>query len=152
MAESSAGQLRELYRELILDHARRPRHFGRPEHYTHEAEGVNPLCGDKLHLYFRVEDGEVRDAAFEGSGCAISMASASLLTETVAGQSEADALDAADGIQAMLRGEDAGAGLGKLEALAGVRDFPSRVKCASLAWHALRAALTRHEGKVSTES
>lgn len=152
MAESSAGQLRELYRELILDHARRPRHFGRPEQYTHEAEGVNPLCGDKLHLYFRVEDGEVQDAAFEGSGCAISMASASLLTETVAGQSEADALDAADGIQAMLRGEDAGAGLGKLEALAGVRDFPSRVKCASLAWHALRAALTRHEGKVSTES
>ncbi|WP_405233521.1 Fe-S cluster assembly sulfur transfer protein SufU [Lentisalinibacter salinarum] len=152
MAESSAGQLRELYRELILDHARRPRHFGRPEHYTHEAEGVNPLCGDKLHLYVRVEDGEVRDAAFEGSGCAISMASASLLTETVAGQSEAEALDAADGIQAMLRGEDAGAALGKLEALAGVRDFPSRVKCASLAWHALRAALTRHEGKVSTES
>jgi nitrogen fixation NifU-like protein len=152
VAESSAGQLRELYRELILDHARRPRHFGRPERYTHEAEGVNPLCGDKLHLYFRVEDGEVRDAAFEGSGCAISMASASLLTETVSGHSEAEALDAADGIQAMLRGEDAGAGLGKLEALAGVRDFPSRVKCASLAWHALRAALTRHEGKVSTES
>jgi len=152
VAESSPGQLRELYRELILDHARRPRHFGRPEHYTHEAEGVNPLCGDKLHLYFRGEDGEVREAAFEGSGCAISMASASLLTETVAGHSEAEALDTAVGIQAMLRGEDAGAGLGKLEALAGVREFPSRVKCASLAWHALRAALAKHEGKVSTES
>lgn len=152
MQERSTEQLRELYRELILDHARQPRHFGRPEHYTHEAEGINPLCGDKLHLYFRVEEGRVCDAGFEGSGCAISMASASLLTETVTGHSEAEALEAAAGMQAMLRGESTGAGLGKLEALAGVRDFPSRVKCASLAWHALRAALTRHEGKVSTES
>ncbi|HKL63262.1 MAG TPA: SUF system NifU family Fe-S cluster assembly protein [Woeseiaceae bacterium] len=152
MQERSTGQLRELYRELILDHARHPRHFGRPERYTHEAQGINPLCGDKLHLYFRVEQGEVRDAGFEGSGCAISMASASLLTETVTGHSEAEALEAAAGMQAMLRGEATGAGLGKLEALTGVRDFPSRIKCASLAWHALRAALTRHEGKVSTES
>lgn len=151
MALRNGDSLRELYRELILDHARHPRHFGRPERYTHEAGGVNPLCGDKLHLYLRVEDGEIRDVAFEGSGCAISMASASLLTEVVADRDESSAIGVAGEVQAMLLGEGAGEGLGKLQALAGVREFPSRVKCASLAWHALRAALERTGAEVSTE-
>jgi nitrogen fixation NifU-like protein len=163
-------ELRELYRELILDHAKNPRHFGKIDAATHAAEGVNPLCGDKLKLYFTVdESGRIADARFEGSGCAISVASASLLTDTVIGLDTDRALkyfttmvqrlahaghrngnrngDIARGRSELLDDID----LGKLRALEGVRDFPSRVKCATLAWHALNSALLGKSRPVSTE-
>lgn len=154
-----SDDLRELYRELILDHARSPRHFGRLEDATHSAEGVNPLCGDKLKMYLRVdEDGRIGDARFEGSGCAISVASASLLTETVIGQTRERALQYfAAMVRRLASRGDAGAphapdlDLGKLEALEGVKDFPTRVKCATLAWHALNSALEDGGEIVSTE-
>lgn len=148
--------VRELYRDLILDHARNPRHFGKLDHTTHSAEGINPLCGDKLRLYLDVDPDEtIRSAAFEGSGCAISVASASLLTDTIIGLSSSDALDFFDAVTAQLAGDDPQDGrqvdIGKLRALAGVREFPSRVKCATLAWHALKSALRQDTTPASTE-
>jgi nitrogen fixation NifU-like protein len=152
---SSAPELRDLYRELILDHARNPRHFGTLPEMTHHAEGINPLCGDKLHLYLRIDDdGRIADVAFEGSGCAISVASASLLTETVAGLSTEQAMSRfAVVIEALTtdNGPGAAAGLGKLAALQGVREYPSRVKCATLAWHALCAAINDQDDPATTE-
>lgn len=150
------GELRELYRELILDHARTPRHFGRLDPATHHAAGLNPLCGDKLELYLRVEGDRIRAASFEGSGCAISVASASLLTETVTGLTTADATAWSRRLNASLAAsgdghDDGGDDLGKLRALRGVREFPSRVKCATLAWRALDAALDGHETPATTE-
>lgn len=151
----STAELRELYRELILDHARSPRNFGKLDGTTHRAEGINPLCGDKLKLYLCIDDeGRISDAAFEGSGCAISVASASLLTERVIGLDLDAALGIADSIVGSLTGrpgdEDA-PDLGKLIALQGVREFPSRVKCATLAWHAMDAAIRQRGESVSTE-
>jgi nitrogen fixation NifU-like protein len=150
-----ADELRELYRELILDHARSPRHFGKLADYTHSAEGINPLCGDKLKMYFRIsESGLIDDACFEGSGCAISVASASLLTDKVIGMSTRDALDFFDALVASLSSDGDAArtiDLGKLEALQGVKEFPSRVKCASLAWHALNSAIHQDKLPASTE-
>ncbi len=148
--------LRDLYRDLILDHARNPRHFGKLEHTTHSAQGINPLCGDKLTLYLDLDTDEtIRDAAFEGSGCAISVASASLLADTVIGLSSNDAMAFFDAVTAQLAGNDLRDGsrvdLGKLRALAGVRDYPSRVKCATLAWHALRSALELDTAPATTE-
>ena len=148
--------VRDLSRDLILDHARNPRHFGKLEHTTHSAEGINPLCGDKLKLYLAVDSDEtIRSAAFEGSGCAISVASASLLTDTVIGLSSDDAIAFFDAVTAQLAGDDLHGDkqvdLGKLRALAGVRDFPSRVKCATLAWHALKSALRQDNKPASTE-
>jgi len=152
LATLTGNELRELYRELILDHARHPRHFGTLAGATHEATGINPMCGDRLHLYLTLgEDGIVRDASFEGSGCAISLASASLLTETVIGMDRADALARRSALTRALREEAAADDLGKLGALLGVREFPTRVKCATLAWHALRSALEGGSGTVSTE-
>jgi len=158
-ATSKAAELRELYRELILDHARSPRHFGKLTDATHSAEGINPLCGDKLKLYFRIlENGQIDAACFEGSGCAISVASASLLTDTVIGMNTSDALDFFAVVVSRLRGDvDANSGkraaidLGKIRALEGVKEFPSRVKCASLAWHALNSAIHQDSQTVSTE-
>jgi nitrogen fixation protein NifU and related proteins len=149
----SGDELRELYRDLILDHARHPRHFGPMDAPTHEATGLNPLCGDRLHLYLDVDaDDILRDVRFQGSGCAISMASASLLTESVIGLERDAALARHAVVTAALRGDTpAVEELGKLQALLGVRDFPSRVKCATLAWHALRSALTENKPTVSTE-
>jgi len=153
-------ELRELYRELILDHAKTPRHFGKLEDATHCAEGINPLCGDKLRLYFRLDDdNRISDARFEGSGCAISVASASLLTETVIGLETDRALEFFAAMVERLAGRpDASRpaaaediDLGKLRALEGVKEFPSRVKCATLAWHALKAALQQKQRPVSTE-
>ena len=155
-----SDELRELYRELILDHAKSPRHFGKLESATHHAEGVNPLCGDKLKVYFRVdEDGRISDARFEGSGCAISVASASLLMETVIGLKTERALAFFAAMIARLASRTEGSveavpedlELGKLEALEGVKEFPTRVKCATLAWHALNSALHTRETQVSTE-
>ena len=151
--------LRELYRELILDHARSPRHFGKLEGATHSAEGINPLCGDKLKMYLQIDaDKKIRDAKFEGSGCAISVASASLLTDVVIGLSTEKALDYFSAVVALLVGKSAtrkrterGVDLGKLRAFAGVREFPSRVKCASLAWHAFNSAIHKDSTPATTE-
>lgn len=145
-------ELRELYRELILDHAKSPRHFGKLENATHRAQGINPLCGDKITLYLALGDGNVQDAAFEGSGCAISVASASLLTETVINKPVDVALDFFNALTSRLTGgEMSEIDLGKLKALEGVREFPSRVKCATLAWHALHSAIHERPEPVSTE-
>ncbi len=154
-AALQADDLRDLYRELILDHARSPRHFGKPARFSHAADGINPLCGDKLHLYVTVADDRIAEVHFEGSGCAISLASASLLTETVAGRSTDEALDYSAALTAHLVGNESESQqeieLGKLRALEGVREFPSRVKCATLAWHALRAALRSDPQPATTE-
>ena len=147
----SAHEVRDLYRELILDHARRPRNFGKHEGATHTAAGINPLCGDKLKLYVELDDaGVIREATFEGSGCAISVASASLLTETVVGLPVGDAGRWFQNVTTALT-SDAEVELGKLQALVGVREFPSRVKCATLSWHALNSALENDENPASTE-
>ena len=149
-------ELRELYRELILDHARSPRHFGKLDDATHTAVGINPLCGDKITLYLRVTDDDSIDAVtFEGSGCAISVASASLLTDTVLGMDVKHALEYFAAVTQRLTGQQPDLGedleLGKILALDGVREFPSRVKCATLAWHALKSAITNDSDTVTTE-
>ncbi len=149
------SDLRDLYQEVILDHSRKPRNRRRPEHVNHEAEGHNPLCGDRIRVYLDVEDGRVRDVGFEGQGCAISTASASMMTEALKGRSleEAEALfrrfhDLVTGASAR-QGEP---GVGKLAVFEGVREFPVRVKCATLAWHTLRAAIDKPAGaSVTTE-
>jgi len=150
-----ATEMQELYRELILDHARQPRNFARLANATHSAEGINPLCGDKLHLYLIVEQDKIAKIGFQGSGCAISMASASLLTETVADRSVADAEAWAATVTRRLTTDDDAApddlDLSKLRALDGVRQYPSRVKCATLAWHALHAALNQAGVPATTE-
>lgn len=149
----NTDDLRDLYRELILDHARKPRHFGKLRGATHSADGINPLCGDKLHLYLQLDDDVIFDAAFEGSGCAISVASASLLTDTVIGMKTDDAMSWFDAVTARLKDQSAGDDfdLGKLRALEGVREFPLRIKCATLAWHALRSAIEQHTRPATTE-
>jgi nitrogen fixation protein NifU and related proteins len=148
------SDLRDLYQEVILDHTKHPRNFGAVEHATHQARGFNPLCGDQLVLTLDVDHEQVREARFAGKGCAISTASASLLTEAVKGKttSEAHALFKRfhDVVTAPADSDPDLEGLGKLAALAGVREFPMRVKCASLAWHTLEAALSG-AGEVSTE-
>lgn len=146
--------LRDLYQEVILDHGRRPRNFGPLAEANRHAEGFNPLCGDRLTLYLKVEDGVIREARFEGSGCAISTASASLMTEALKGRSEAEAEALFGAFHAMLTSDaaaDSAAPLGKLEVLNGVREFPTRVKCATLAWHTLDAALHQASAPVTTE-
>jgi nitrogen fixation NifU-like protein len=154
----SGDELRELYRELILDHARSPRHFGKLDDATHTAEGINPLCGDKLRLFVRLDDNENISAVnFEGSGCAISVASASLLTDMIIGLTVTQALDYFAAVTQRLTEpqpkdtHDPAIELGKIKALDGVREFPSRVKCATLAWHALNSALRGQTTPVSTE-
>jgi len=141
------SDLTELYQEVILDHNRRPRNFRTIEGASHHAEGYNPLCGDRLNLYVQVDGGVIRDVAFQGSGCAISKASASLMTDAVKGHTVSEARSLFERFHHVVTTppdqpvED----LGKLSVLAGVREFPVRVKCASLAWHTLKAALDRHE-------
>jgi nitrogen fixation NifU-like protein len=148
----TAEELRELYRELILDHAKSPRHFGKLEESTHQAEGINPLCGDKLKLYLHLDDtGVIDDITFEGSGCAISVASASLLTETVLGMPVGNALERSADVVQSLTGDSGASQLGKLAALQGVREFPARVKCATLAWRALDAAINNDNQPATTE-
>jgi nitrogen fixation protein NifU and related proteins len=146
------AELRDLYQEVILDHNRRPRNFRVLDAATHRAEGLNPLCGDRLELYLTVNDDVITEVGFQGSGCAISKASASLMTDCLKGCQVADACALFERFHRMVTTppdvevED----LGKLSVLAGVREFPVRVKCASLAWHTLKAALTRAQ-QVSTE-
>ena len=145
--------LRELYRDVILDHSRHPRNFGRMESADHHAEGHNPLCGDELVLSLRMNGTRVEDIRFEGKGCAISTASASLMTEAVKGRDRAAIRELFDGVHRLLtrHDESPAASLGKLAALSGVREFPARVKCASLCWHTLNAALDQSAASVSTE-
>lgn len=147
-----SADLQELYQEVILDHNRRPRNF-RAMDEGRRAEGYNPLCGDRLTVYLRVDNGIITDVSFQGSGCAISKASASLMTESVKGKSLADAEALFERFQQMITAPpDAPVGsLGKLDVLAGVRQFPVRVKCASLAWHTMRAAVEARDEVVSTE-
>ena len=145
--------LKELYRDVILDHNKRPRNFGRIEASDTHADGHNPLCGDRLTVWLRLKDDRIEDIRFEGKGCAISTASASLMTEAVKGKDKAAVQSLYDRIHSLLTQQDAvpDASLGKLAALSGVREFPARVKCASLCWHTLNAALERSVAAVSTE-
>jgi nitrogen fixation NifU-like protein len=147
-------ELRELYQSMILDHNKRPRNFARPERANREAQGHNPLCGDKLEVFAEVDDDVLREVGFQGSGCAISKASASLMTEAVKGKTLAQVEQLFGGFHRAVtsdaRAPVEASGLGKLEALVGVREFPMRVKCATLAWHTLRAALAGEE-RASTE-
>ncbi|MEM1201997.1 MAG: Fe-S cluster assembly sulfur transfer protein SufU [Acidobacteriota bacterium] len=147
------SDLRQLYQEIILDHYRSPRNFGPLEDANHDACGHNPLCGDRVQVFLKVEDGKVHDIAFEGAGCAISTASASLMSEAVKGKDVDEARDLFERFHDMVTGvEDVGEhDLGKLEALAGVRDLPVRIKCATLAWHTFRAALEQNPESISTE-
>ena len=145
--------LADLYRDVIVDHNKRPRNFGRLEQPSHDSEGNNPLCGDTLHIFLDVKDDVIHEVRFEGKGCAISTASASLMTEAIKGKRLADVRHLFEEVHDMLTRQDAPvpADLGKLAALSGVREFPARVKCASLCWHTLNAALARDATPVTTE-
>ena len=147
-----SAELQDLYQQVILDHNRRPRNF-RALDAGRKAEGFNPLCGDRLTVYLKVEDGTITDVGFQGSGCAISKASASLMTDSIKGKPVAEAVALFERFQQMITASPdvPVKQLGKLEALAGVRQFPIRVKCASLAWHTLRTALDSRDEVVATE-
>jgi nitrogen fixation NifU-like protein len=147
------SEVRELYQQVILDHSRKPRNFRPLDHPTQTAEGYNPLCGDRVTVELELEDGRIRDIGFQGSGCAISKASASMMTAEIKGKTVAEAEAAFERFHTMLmdRGSPDEAPLGKLAVFAGVRDFPSRVKCATLPWHTLRSALAGQRQPVSTE-
>jgi nitrogen fixation NifU-like protein len=149
--------IRELYQELIMDHGTEPRNFSTLENATHIAEGYNPLCGDKIQLYLQIENEHIIAAHFQGAGCAISTASASLMTESLLGKTPQQATLLFDTLQAVImRDQDkisieSEASLGKLAALSGVHAFPARVKCATLPWHTLLSALKNIKLKVTTE-
>jgi len=144
--------LRALYEEVILDHNRRPRNFRRvPEGSNRHATGHNPLCGDQLRVDLVVEDGVIKDVGFDGAGCAISTASASLMTESIKGKTVEQAERLFQKVHDLLTRQGDPGDLGKLQVLAGVRDYPARVKCATLAWHTLDAALKNATEPVSTE-
>ena len=147
------SDLRDLYQEVILDHNRSPRNFGPLEGADLQADGHNPLCGDKISIAVKVEDGVLTDVRFEGSGCAISKASASLMTEGVKGKSLDEARAMFERFRQLVTDQNAlvDPSLGKLAVFAGVRDYPARVKCAILAWHTLRAAVDDNHDIVSTE-
>ena len=151
------SELRDLYQQVILDHNKKPRNFRVLAGANRTAEGYNPLCGDEITLYLSVEDGVIKDAAFQGKGCAISKASASMMTDGVIGKPVDEAEALFHRVHAMLTGDvgasanTSGDGLGKLAVFGGVREFPSRIKCATLPWHTLRAALSGAGEPVSTE-
>jgi len=149
------AELGELYQELILEHARAPRNYRELASAHHKAEGFNPLCGDRFTVYVQIEGDTIRDIAFQGSGCAISKASASMMTQSVKGKTEREAEELFVRFHNLVTGrnsvEDDDAGLGKLSVFSGVAQFPVRVKCATLAWHTLRAALQGGQTAVSTE-
>jgi nitrogen fixation NifU-like protein len=149
------SELSELYQQVILDHNKKPRNFRKLDGANRTAEGHNPLCGDQLTVYLQLEDDVIKDISFEGSGCAISKAAASMMTQSVKGKTRQEAETLFDEFHQMVRGEldeerDPNH-LGRLKIFAGVRDYPARVKCASLSWHTLRAAL-EDQGTVTTES
>jgi nitrogen fixation NifU-like protein len=146
------SELSELYQQVILDHNKKPRNFRKIETPTHTAEGYNPLCGDQLTIYLDLENDQVADVSFEGSGCAISKASASMMTQAVKGKSKQEAEELFKGFHTMVTGDEdvSDDELGNLKIFEGVREFPVRVKCATLPWHTLHAALNQQE-TVSTE-
>ena len=146
--------LQSLYQEVIVDHNRSPRNFGPLEHPDRVLEGYNPLCGDRLKLYLKLSGDLISDISFDGAGCAISVASASLMTEAMKGKTTDEAETMFDEFHDLVTGADGPVNhekLGKLSALAGVREYPTRIKCATLCWHALRSALTTERTTVSTE-
>lgn len=144
--------LRDLYQEIIVDHGKAPRNFGKLEHANHSKAGHNPLCGDKLTIYVIEKDGVVENIHFEGTGCAISVASASLMTEVVKGKSIQDFKQLFEGFHYLVtEGKEPAENLGKLAVFSGVAEFPVRVKCATLAWHTLKAALLNETQPVTTE-
>jgi len=149
------SDLRELYQDLILDHSKRPRNFRTLQGGNRRAEGYNPLCGDKVTVYLELKDDRVRDISFQGAGCAISTASASVMTETLRGKTRAEAEALFETFRDLVTGRLQTSGdaltLGKLAVFSGVSEFPVRVKCATLAWHTLRAALHGEGEVVSTE-
>lgn len=148
------SELQDLYQEVILDHFRRPRNTGTLGHANRHAEGQNPLCGDEIKLWLNVEDGVVKDVSFTGVGCAISTASASMMSEAVKGKRIEEVEALFEKFHMMVAGKDAvnPDELGKLQALSGVREFPVRVKCATLAWHTMKAALAGAQDVVTTET
>jgi nitrogen fixation protein NifU and related proteins len=142
----------DLYQETILDHSKRPRNHHAMEDANRKAEGYNPLCGDRLRLYLKVEGDVVKDASFEGAGCAISTASASLMTESLKGKTREEAFKLIDKFHELLTTDTpASKDLGKLVVFCGVRDYPARVKCATLAWHTMKSALDDSGERVTTE-
>ena len=146
--------LRELYQELILEHSKAPRNYRELATANHRAEGYNPLCGDHFTVYVELEGDSIRDISFQGSGCAISKASASLMTQSLKGKTRAEAETLFDQFHKLVTGQPANgsrAELGKLTVFSGVSEFPLRVKCATLAWHALHAAMRGKQKTVSTE-
>ena len=149
------SDLRELYQELILDHTKKPRNFRKLETANSKADGHNPLCGDKVTVYLEMENDVVKDVSFQGSGCAISTASASMMTESLKGKTKAEVEILFARFHELLTGKEdyvpEADKLGKLIVFSGVKEFPIRVKCATLAWHTLRAAMDNQEQPVSTE-
>ena len=147
------SELGELYQQVILDHNRKPRNFQKLADANRTAEGFNPLCGDQIQLYVKFEDDRIRDIGFQGSGCAISRAAASLMTSALKGKSAGEAEELFQRFHRLVTTDEEAdpAALGKLAVFSGVREFPARVKCASLAWHTLRAALQGKQDKVTTE-
>jgi nitrogen fixation protein NifU and related proteins len=148
------SELTDLYQEVILDHNRRPHNFRVIDGASAKQEGYNPLCGDRLTLYLTLDGDVIKDAAFQGSGCAISKASASLMTDALKGKTVSEARELFEQFHSMITSnpDTPAADLGKLSVLAGVREYPTRVKCASLAWHTMKAAVAHtEEGPVSTE-
>jgi nitrogen fixation NifU-like protein len=149
----SYGDLRDLYQQVIMDHKKNPRNFREIVDANHMAHGNNPLCGDALVVYVKMNDGVIEDVSFQGSGCAISVASASLMTETLKGKTLEEAEKLYNNVHNALTGETADAELaGKLQVLGGVKEFPARVKCATLSWHTVHAAMdNEHDISVTTE-
>lgn len=146
--------LKDLYQEVIVDHNRSPRNFGKLDDADRRLEGFNPLCGDRLTLYLKLDNDRITDISFDGSGCAISVASASLMTEAMKGKTVSEAEEIFNRFHELVTADTAPPDFekfGKLAALAGVRDYPTRVKCATLCWHTLHSALTGDETPVSTE-
>jgi nitrogen fixation protein NifU and related proteins len=149
------ADLKDLYQEVILDHNKRPRNFRKIEQANRQADGFNPLCGDKLSVYIQIENGIVKDIGFVGAGCAISTASASMMTESLKGKTESEAKALFECFHQLLADHSIPhpdlAILGNLTAFSGVREYPVRVKCATLAWHTMRAALEGQQGTIATE-
>lgn len=147
--------LRELYQQVILDHNKHPRNFKKLDHPSHASEGYNPLCGDRVHIYLQIKDNKIEDISFEGSGCAISKASASVMTTEIKGKSIDEAKQLFERFRRVIMGENSSVAdiseLGKLAVFSGVREFPIRVKCAALAWHTLLAAIENAKEPISTE-
>ncbi len=146
------SDLADLYQDVILDHSRHPRNFGHPDDANREARGNNPLCGDRVTVYLHIDGEVIEGASFEARGCAISLASASMMTEMVKGRTVAEARDLFHRFHRLVTAEDGdGDGLDELEALSGVREFPIRIKCATLPWHTMTAAIDQLDEDVRTE-